>query len=194
MKRRLYVMVKEPHPGRVKTRLGRDIGMVASAWWFRHQVKHLLMQVANDPRWETVLCVSPDIEGSTSRVWPEGLARRPQGRGDLGDRMGRILRENAGGPAIIIGADIPNIRSSDIWAGFKTLGDHDAVFGPAPDGGYWLIGWKGRAKPVPSEIFKDVRWSSEWALDDTIATMKGAKIGFLRTLQDVDTLDDLKKL
>ena len=54
----LVVMVKEPHPGRVKTRLGRELGMIAAAWWFRHQVARLLRRV-EDPRWRLVLAVSP---------------------------------------------------------------------------------------------------------------------------------------
>mgnify|MGYP000911862044 CR=1 FL=1 len=49
MKPTLVIMVKEPHPGRVKTRLGRDIGLTASAWWFRHQVAGLLRRI-EDPR------------------------------------------------------------------------------------------------------------------------------------------------
>ena len=45
----LIVMVKEPRAGRVKTRLGKDIGLTAAAWWFRHQVKRLLRRI-DDPR------------------------------------------------------------------------------------------------------------------------------------------------
>ncbi len=88
-------MVKEPpHPGRVKTRLGKGIGMTRAAWWFRHQTARLLRRI-RDPRWDTVLAVAPpDIEGLTSRIWPEDLPRVAQGPGgDLGDRMGgRLFR------------------------------------------------------------------------------------------------------
>ncbi|MFT7190324.1 MAG: glycosyltransferase A (GT-A) superfamily protein (DUF2064 family), partial [Dinoroseobacter sp.] len=87
----LVIMVKEPRPGRVKTRLGRQIGLTASAWWFRHQTSALLRRL-RDPRWQIVLAVAPDIEGLTSRIWPADLARIAQGKGDLGDRMGRIFR------------------------------------------------------------------------------------------------------
>jgi len=83
----LVIMLKEPHPGRVKTRLGRGIGLVPAAWWFRHQVRRLLREV-EDPRWDVVLAVSPDAEGLTSRVWPAHFVRVAQGSGDLGDRMG----------------------------------------------------------------------------------------------------------
>ena len=65
----LIVMVKEPRAGRVKTRLGKDIGLTASAWWFRHQVKRLLRRI-DDPRWNVVLAVAPDRAGMLSRVWP----------------------------------------------------------------------------------------------------------------------------
>jgi glycosyltransferase A (GT-A) superfamily protein (DUF2064 family) len=56
---RLILMVKEPVPGRVKTRLGRGIGMVPAAWWFRHQTARLIRRL-EDPRWELVLAVTPD--------------------------------------------------------------------------------------------------------------------------------------
>lgn len=83
-------MLKEPRPGRVKTRLGRDIGMIAAAWWFRHQTQRLLRGL-RDPRWDLVLAVAPDTQGMKSRVWPGDLLRIPQGRGDLGARMTRVL-------------------------------------------------------------------------------------------------------
>jgi len=155
-------MVKEPHPGRVKTRLGRDLGMVPAAWWFRHQSARLIRRLAADTRWQTVLAVAPDQEGLTSRVWPADLTRWPQGGGDLGDRMGRIMRHAPKGPVLIIGADIPGIRPVLIAKAFAALGRHDAVFGPAPDGGYWLIGMK-RTRALRAGVFNGVRWSSEHA-------------------------------
>ncbi|MEO1562121.1 MAG: TIGR04282 family arsenosugar biosynthesis glycosyltransferase [Pseudomonadota bacterium] len=194
MRRMLFIMVKEPRPGRVKTRLGRDIGMVSAAWWFRHQTQRLIRRLSADPRWDTVICVSPDVEGARSRVWPAHLAIWLQGRGDLGDRMGRIFREAPGGPAIIIGADIPGITRQDIWVGFQALGENGAVIGPAPDGGYWLIGMKRGSAPVPRGLFNDVRWSTEDARDDTIASLRNVSVATLRELRDVDRAEDLKRV
>ena len=118
----LVIFVKEPRPGRVKTRLGAGIGLVPAAWWFRHQSQRLIRRLARDPRWRTVLAVSPDHEGLASRVWPACVARRPQGRGDLGDRMLRALAAEAPGRVMIVGSDIPDITPDDIAGGFRALG------------------------------------------------------------------------
>ena len=189
MKKTLIIMVKEPHPGRVKTRLGRNIGMVGAAWWFRHQTRRLLLRL-RDPRWQTVLAVSPDAEGLQSRVWPSDLMRMPQGCGDLGARMARMLGQVGPGPACLIGADIPGVTRSHVAAAFAALGDADAVFGPAPDGGYWLIGLK-HPRHQPSGFFRDVRWSTSHALADSVATLPGYRVAECATLRDVDTADDL---
>ncbi|MEX0312067.1 MAG: DUF2064 domain-containing protein, partial [Tateyamaria sp.] len=101
MKPTLVIMLKVPRPGRVKTRLGRDIGMTTAAWWFRHQTNALLRRI-RDPRWRVVLAVAPDVDGMTSRVWPPHFVRWPQGQGSLGDRMIRMMRR-AGGPVCVIG-------------------------------------------------------------------------------------------
>lgn len=192
MRPRVVVMVKEPRPGRVKSRLGRDIGMTTAAWWFRHQVSALLRRL-RDPRWDLVLAVSPDAEGLESRVWPEDLPRVPQGAGDLGDRMGRILRSMPPGPTMIIGADIPGISKHEIASALRCLQGADAVLGPAPDGGYWLIGWRG-VRPLPGSALKGVRWSTCHAMTDTIATLEDCRIAMAATLRDVDTARDLDQI
>lgn len=188
-RRTLVVMLKEPRPGRVKTRLGRGIGMVAAAWWFRHQVARLLRRV-EDPRWHLVLAVSPDRDGLKSRVWPAHLPRVPQGAGDLGDRMGRLFRSLPPGPVCIVGADIPGITRAHIARAFAALGAHDAVIGPAPDGGYWLIGLR-RTAAVPARLFNGVRWSSEHARADTIRSLGASRFAVIDMLSDVDTGADL---
>jgi len=73
---------------------------------------------------------------------------------------------------------------------FRALGDHDAVFGPAPDGGYWLVGLKHPARQ-PSGFMQGVRWSTEHALADTVLTLRGQRIVQVAALRDVDTVDDL---
>jgi rSAM/selenodomain-associated transferase 1 len=189
IRRTLVIMIKEPRPGRVKTRLGREIGMTCAAWWFRHQVRSLLRRIA-DPRWRVVLAVSPDNEGLTSRIWPARFQRVAQGRGDLGDRMRRAFKAFDGGPVCIIGADIPGIQRHHIAEAFRVLGRHDAVFGPAMDGGYWLVGLR-HPNRIPRGMFDGVRWSTADALSDTIDTIGGCSIGYVASLKDVDRAADL---
>jgi rSAM/selenodomain-associated transferase 1 len=191
VQRTLVIFLKEPRPGRVKTRLGREIGMVEAAWWFRHQSARLIRRLGGDRRWRTVLAVSPDREGLASRVWPARLARWPQGPGDLGCRMGRAFFAMPPGPVIIIGADIPRLRPAHVAEGFCLLGRHDAVLGRAPDGGYWMIGLRRGGRAVPAGLFRDVRWSTPDALTDTVASLAPLDVGFAATLRDVDEVADL---
>lgn len=189
---RLVIMLKEPRPGRVKTRLGRDIGMTAAAWWFRHNSMCLLRRL-QDPRWQLTLAVSPDREGLQSRVWPAHLPRLAQGGGDLGARMARLMRGGPPGPVCIVGADIPGLTREHVARAFRALGGHDAVFGPAPDGGFWLAGLR-RVAPPPPALFERVRWSSRHALNDSIMSLGRARVALTDTLDDVDTAADLARI
>ena len=192
MRPTLIIFAKEPRPGRVKTRLARDIGATTAAWWYRHQTARLLRAVGRDPRWRTVLAVSPDQAASPSRIWPEGIARAPQGGGDLGARMARALQAVPDGPVAVIGSDIPGVRPGHIARAFRLLGQHDAVIGPAEDGGYWLVGLRRGSLPVPG-LFRGVRWSGPHAMADTIASMGSLRVGFADELADVDRAEDLAR-
>ena len=75
---------------------------------------------------------------------------------------------------------------------FASLGRNDWVFGPASDGGYWLVG--ARRRPVLTDPFAKVRWSTDKALADTLAGLHGARIGFVAQLDDVDEAADLHEL
>ncbi|MBV1895354.1 MAG: TIGR04282 family arsenosugar biosynthesis glycosyltransferase [Rhodobacteraceae bacterium] len=189
MRQTLIIMVKEPRPGQVKTRLGHDIGMIAAAWWYRRQVQTLIRRLS-DKRWHIVLAVTPDNEGLKSRIWPRNLERMAQGSGDLGDRMLRMMLAASKGPVCLIGSDIPGVERTHIARAFGELGRNEAVFGPAPDGGFWLIGLK-RSVRVPRKMFQDVRWSTEHALSDSLANMTDMRVALVDALQDVDTFKDL---
>lgn len=168
--------------GRVKTRLARGIGAAEALRFYRTATANLLRRLGADPRWHMILAVTPD-HAVASRSWPANVSRQAQGHGDLGERMERRLSGNHG-PAVLIGSDIPGIRAAHIADAFKLLARHDAVFGPAEDGGFWLVG----LKPMPRlpGIFKTIRWSSEHALGDVLANVKGRSIGFTATLADID--------
>lgn len=187
----LIIMVKEPRPGRVKTRLAADIGTVPAAWWYRHQTAALIRRLGREPRWRTVLAVAPDAEGLASRIWPADLARLPQGRGDLGDRMRRVMAACRPGRVVLIGSDIPAIRPKHIARAFASLGRAEAVLGPAPDGGYWLIGSR---YTLPADAFRNVRWSGPHARADTVRSLGGLHIKLTDELSDVDQAGDLLQM
>lgn len=183
-------MVKEPRPGRVKTRLGREIGMGAAAWWYRHQCLRLIRRL-RDPRWRIVLAVAPD-QALNGPFLPCDLPQVPQGAGDLGQRMARALAR-ARGPVCLVGSDIPGLDRRHIARAFEALRGRDAVFGPATDGGYWLVGLR-RGGLARAGMFGPVRWSSPHALADSRAALAGWRIALADRLADVDTAADLRAL
>lgn len=189
----LVIMAKRPQIGRVKTRLARDIGTAEALRFFRGASVSLIRRVARDPRWQTVIAVSPDMATHDRGIWPSDIPLVPQGSGDLGARMGRLFRDLPPGPVVIIGADIPGITRAHVASAFAALGNHDAVLGPADDGGYWLVGL--RRQPRIAEIFGDVRWSSEHAFTDTVGNIRGQALSLavIGTLADIDTGDDFRK-
>lgn len=186
----LVIMAKEPVPGRVKTRLAKEVGPTVAAWWFRHQLKKTIRNL-NDPRWDIIISLSPDFFVKKSKFWPSKIKCIPQGRGDLGHKMRNILRLFFNRPVCIIGGDIPGITRLEISKAFKKLASREFVIGPAEDGGFWLIGYQG--KP-PTKLFDGVRWSSPWAYSDTIETFEGRSFSCLSKLRDVDNLLDLEAL
>jgi len=188
---RLIVMAKNPRAGRVKRRLAASVGAIPAMRFYRSCLAHTLMRLARDPRWQTLLAVSPDSDTGAA-FWPRGIEQLPQGQGDLGRRMQRLLRLLPPGPAIIVGSDIPAIAASDIACAFRLLGNADAVFGRAPDGGYWLVGL--RRIPRLLAPFAGVRWSGPHALADTLGNLKGLRAAFAATLSDVDTVEEYRRL
>ena len=184
-------MVKAPMAVRDKTRLGRDIGMVPAAWWFRHQVANLLRHLQT-PRWDIVLAVSPELH-LRATFWPAYLPRVAQGHGDLGARMARLLRLPHAGPVCLVGGDIPELRPPHIARAFAALGRADFAFGPASDGGFWLTGVR-HPSLAPAHLFHDVRWSSAHALADSLATLGQRTHALTDRLQDVDRAIDLSRV
>ncbi|MCP5366138.1 MAG: TIGR04282 family arsenosugar biosynthesis glycosyltransferase [Hyphomicrobiales bacterium] len=177
----LVVFVKQPRLGRVKTRLAADIGAVAAWRFYRQMLRTVLPPLARDRRWRTWLAVTPD---GAPGPWPVDVPIIDQGPGDLGARMARPFHVLPPGPVVIVGTDVPAVTPARIARAFRALGNHDAVFGPATDGGYWLVGL--RRRPRVSDPFRGVRWSTAQALADTLANLAGLRVAFVDTLSDVD--------
>ncbi len=183
----LVIMAKAPRAGLVKTRLAKSIGVAEATRTYRTILRSTLRRLRTDARWQTWIAVAPDT-AVADRFWPEGVNLIGQGKGDLGVRMQRMFDVLPAGPATIIGSDIPGIPASSIAGAFKALGRHDAVIGPAPDGGYWLVGQRRRPKIL--DLFKGVRWSGPHTMEDTLANLQKQNAATLEVRDDVDTLSD----
>ena len=194
LQNQLIIFVKTPRPGAVKTRLAAEIGAAAACHAYRRLVMTVLDRMQVIP--ETELRFAPDDAGPEITPWlRNGWTARPQGEGDLGERMARAF-EDAGADGacrvVIIGSDCPDVTAADIEQAWLALEEHDLVLGPATDGGYWLIALQ---QPQPS-LFHDIPWSSEHVLQETLqrATAAGLRVHQLRTLSDVDTAEDWRAL
>jgi len=184
----LVIFARTPRRGAVKRRLAADIGDGPALGFYRRTLRDVTRRLGGDPRWRTWLAVTPDVDAARPGLWPAvpGVRLIAQGQGDLGARMARPMRTLPPGPVIIIGTDIPDISVEHIASGFAALGNHAFAFGPATDGGYWLVGAR-RRPAVPRGMFRDVRWSTEHALADTLAGLpKKARVAMLGELDDVD--------
>jgi rSAM/selenodomain-associated transferase 1 len=185
MKDVVVVFARAPRLGAVKRRLARDIGDRGALRFHKATLSNLLRTLTRDRRFRTVMAVTPDHARFRLPVWVE---RQPQGSGDLGERMQRVARRFTHARVAIVGCDIPDAGPGDAVAAFHALGSAQAAFGPAVDGGYWLVALSPRR---PARPFAAVRWSSEYALADTLANFTGRRVAWLRTLHDVDTGDHL---
>ena len=193
MRRHHVLFVRAPALGIGKRRLARDIGDVAAVRFERLMVSLLLRRLAGDGRWRLRIAVTPDKARHRAGHWRHGIEAAGQGGGDLGLRMDRALRACPSGPVVLVGADIPALGARQVDAAFRLLGTHDVVFGPAEDGGFWLVGARHPARLPP--LFERVRWSSPHALADTLAALpRRIAAGFVERLEDVDDADAYRRL
>ena len=183
----LLIFARAPHLGAAKRRLARDIGAVAAQRFYIATMMAVVRRLARDRRWRTVLAVT----GGAAR-WPGGVARTEQVSGPLGRRMDRAIRGMPPGPVVLVGTDIPDLGPRHVAQAFRALGDHDAVFGPATDGGYYLVGM--RRCPFQPRLDGPVRWSTAHALADTLALFDPrVRVAMVETLADVDDGADLAR-
>ena len=128
--------------------------------------------------------VGPGTCGAGCRVSP-GLTAVEQGEGDLGLRMARCLDRFAPRPRLLFGADIPAIDAGVAERSFDLLKQSDLLFGPAEDGGFWLVGQRGPERC--SGLFDGVPWSSPETLAATLRNVpRHRRVAFAETLADVD--------
>lgn len=187
---RLIIFVKAPRPGFVKTRLAKSIGDDAACSAYGTLAESLLENLAELNAVE--LRFAPDDAADELRPWRrKKWTLVPQGAGDLGERLQNAFasaHSDGCDRIAVIGSDCPDITANDIRGAWRELNEHDIVVGPAHDGGYWLIA----LREPHSELFSNIDWSTDRVLDQTleIASASGLKVARLRTLTDIDTLDE----
>jgi rSAM/selenodomain-associated transferase 2/rSAM/selenodomain-associated transferase 1 len=197
---RLIVFTRYPEPGNTKTRLIPLLGPEGAAELQRRMTLQAV-QAADQLQRDRPLTVEIRHEGGSSacmQAWlGAGFAYRPQGDGDLGRRMARALaRAFAEGcrQAVIVGSDIPGISSALMAEAFDRLRRHDLVFGPAADGGYYLIGCNAACfRNGAPYLGAGIDWGTAGVLDQTLDILQsmGASHALLAPLTDVDRPGDL---
>jgi rSAM/selenodomain-associated transferase 1 len=191
----LLVFAKEPTPGSVKTRLAAAIGVERAANAYRELTALTLSHATNARNAHVVGTIELWCSPDPSTAYFRGLAAahdaqvHRQSDGDLGVRMADALASalTRSTAALLIGTDCPNLDVDYLAHACALLRDHDAVIGPAEDGGYVLV---GATTPLS---FAAVRWSTPHALADTSAGFRRAGIRFA-TLPDAWDVDDAADL
>lgn len=183
----VIVFVKNAQLGKVKTRLAKTIGNKAALAVYSELVKvteNALKFLDTDIQ----IYFSKHIENSN---W-NGFSKAIQQGEDLGERMYNAFQNGFSegyGRIVLIGSDLPDISEKYIRLALEKLKENDTVFGPAEDGGYYLVG----LSKMQDCIFKNKPWSQTQLLKETLNKLKQKNISFttLETLNDIDTFEDL---
>ncbi|PNQ75186.1 glycosyltransferase [Hanstruepera neustonica] len=184
----LIVFVKNSVLGKVKTRLAKDIGNDAAFEVYK-------MLVSKTEQATNQIAIDKHIYFSDTNEktgWHHDFKTIQQGH-DLGERMKNAFKdgfEKGYQNIVLIGSDLPDISEELINKSFEVLKTSDTVFGPAEDGGYYLVGMK----QLHENLFKNMPWSTSRVFEETMNVLESQSIsvGLLETLNDIDTLEDLK--
>lgn len=195
--RTLGIFVKQPVPGRVKTRLADELGPEWAAQIYAAFLADVVDRFRNAAD-RKILGYSPanDEAANYFRILVDTAYELwPQPESSLGERMNaffeRFLRRESD-QVVLIGSDSPTLPPDFVDQAFAELREHDCVLGPATDGGYYLIGLRRR---IPA-IFDEIEWSSSSVLDQTVARLATANgsLAVLPPWYDVDTVADWRLL
>ena len=196
MKRDVTVCVfaKPPRAGEVKTRLSGALGRAGAATLAKGFFADTWASVSCRP-WAHVLLATTDSEPPVL-PGPTSTERWLQGSGDLGDRMESVLARalglRLGDPVLALGCDSPDLPFDRLELAREALSSHDAVLGPAEDGGYYLLG----LKRCPPGLLAGLPWSTAETCARTHERLveAGLSVHRLEPWFDVDTPEDLSRL
>lgn len=189
----VIVMAKAPLAGFAKTRLIPALGAAGAAALAERLLQHSVAQALAAALGPVDLCCAPDHHhpAFASLGLRPGLVLSDQGDGDLGARMARAFerRLEGGHRALMIGTDAPALDAAVLRQADEALNHTDAVFVPALDGGYALIGLRC-ATPA---LFSAMPWSTPAVMAHTRARLAAAGLRHteLAPLADIDEAADL---
>lgn len=183
----VIVFVKNIKLGTVKTRLAKTIGDYGAFEVYTELVK-ITEKATNNLHFDKRIYFSDAVVDSK---WQNEFKTVQKGY-DLGERMYNAFKdgfESGYKKIVLIGSDLPNINSKHIENGIAALEEKEVVFGPAEDGGYYLVGMS----KLYQSIFKNKPWSQPNLLNLTLQELHkdNIKVATLDTLNDIDTYDDL---
>ena len=194
-RQRLIIFAREPQPGRVKTRLIPSLGAQGAADFYAQLLRETVAKAsaldgANVELWCDFNDSPPHF--CSSLADKQGISMYRQHGEDLGTRMLQAFRIGSSTgpqPTLLIGSDCPGYSEEYFSQAFALLKRHDAVLGPANDGGYVLIGMH-RAEPY---LFEDIPWSTDEVLELTRARLQKLSLchAELPALADIDEPGDL---
>jgi len=188
------LFVRIPVPGRVKTRLAKDLGAVGACELYKAIVTDVLENIKCSGLPLFLFCDATN-DGNLPQEWIDESDRViVQNGASIGERMAAAFEycfNEYIDKVILIGSDIPGIDASVLLAANKNLDSCDITIAPAADGGYCLIAMN-RTAFLPL-IFKDIPWSTDAVLRNTVETCEkhGINIELLACLQDIDTIEAL---
>ncbi|WP_018123714.1 TIGR04282 family arsenosugar biosynthesis glycosyltransferase [Desulfovibrio oxyclinae] len=188
--------VRNPVPGKVKTRLAADTSDRTACDLYRLMASSVLQRLEEDGV-ETAVCYTPEDARPQVVDWlGPGRAYISQKGPDLGRRMENAFREiffMGYRKAVLVGSDIPGITSEDCLSALEALSPKRAVLGPAGDGGYYMIGFH-RDGFVP-QAFSGMKWGGHNVFGSTYETIQrgGLSVSLKPRHMDVDTLNDLRE-
>lgn len=191
-KNALIVFQKNAIPGKVKTRIAVTVGD-ERALEIYHWLTARTHTVLRKSEIQTFLFFSDYIPDSEIENL-QGFHLRVQSSGDLGQRMSAAFNgvfSEGFDKVIIIGTDCPGLTAADLKNAFVALDSYDLVFGPALDGGYYLLG----SNQLYLDLFTDIPWSTDMVLELTLrkASEMGLNYELQKVLSDIDTFEDWQK-
>ncbi|HHT9116310.1 MAG: TIGR04282 family arsenosugar biosynthesis glycosyltransferase [Planctomycetes bacterium] len=213
MENAVIIFLKYPEPGKVKTRLAKDIGNEKACAIYKLLAENVIKNILtkNPGTYDVHIFFTPADKENEIKNWLKSIIDNerafhiqysPQKGNTLGERMSNAFQQTLQRKdckrCIIIGTDCPEIDATMIESVFEILKEKDIVIGPCKDGGYYLLGMSG---PVPvsfkqgfvPELFEDIDWSTDRVFIQTMEKIQKNNLscGILKTLVDIDTIEDL---